>query len=143
MVSSTQENILEMKNFQTTIFCVCVFVPLETSKTGCCITTLLIQSLIASPNKLHKLLFKAIRCMVHKKKPLELFIGNTLKAVHAHCTSSYPKQGESCLLFEVRWNILEGYALKDTLHITSTIVAIAFFHEWDTDFYVNGLEIFT
>ena len=89
----------------------------------------------ASPNKLQKLLFKAIRCMVQEKKPLELFTGHALKAVRAHCTSSYPEQGESCPLFEVRWNILEGYALKDTLHITSTIVAIAFS--------MNGLQIFT
>ena len=126
----------------THILCVRVFVPLEISKTRCRITTLLTPSWIASPKKFHKLFFKPIKCMVREKKPLDSFAGYTLKAVRACYTSSYPEQGESCPLFEVRWNILEGYPLKDTLHITHTIMAIAFTRMYYRFFYMNGIQIF-
>ena len=36
-----------------------------------------------------------------------------MRCMHRY-TSGYPGQDESCLLQESRWNILEGYALKDT-----------------------------
>ena len=50
--------------------------------------------------------------MVREKKPWDFFAGYALN----HVTLRYPEQGESFPLFEVRWNILEGYALKDTPH---------------------------
>ena len=94
--------------------CVCVSVQPEISGMGGRIAMLFIPSWRALPGKLHKLLFKPIRRMVWKKKPLQVFRQLHAEFPCTHCyISGYSGQDESYPLLDLCWMILEGHTSKD------------------------------
>ena len=107
--------------------CVCLSVQPEISGMERHIATLLTPFWTAPPGELHKLLLKPIWCAVQEKKRLEVF--RQLLAESRACTVMLPVTlGRMNLatttkpLEHFRRVCVEGHAL----HITGTIVAIAF-----------------
>ena len=118
--------------------CVCVPVPHEISRWN-----------VVSPRFFHQheeiLLVSCTNCISSlydtwfKRKNIWNFsAGYTLKAVHACYISAYPGQDVSCPPLEHRWNILEGYTLKDMPFLREQVTDIR--KVWIVDWPVGEVD---